>query len=432
MAEVRPFRGVRYDGGVELTDVVAPPYDVLDEARTIELRERSPLNAVHVDLPVGPGETPTPEAYERAARLFHLWRRDGALVQEDEACIYLVDQMYQGPDGLERLRRGFVARLTLAGLEERLVLPHEKTHAGPKADRLNLYRAAHADLSQIFLLCPDDDGAVEEELALAAGELDPAIVRSARDGDGNLHRIAPVTGERAARVTELLGAQSLYIADGHHRYETALAYREERRAVGDHSADSLMVYVCSMRDPGLTVFPAFRLVKDIDMPPMHEVVARLAPAFEVTARQDAAACDDLAERLHDCADPGRAFGLYFAREQACCVVELRDASALDHLVSEGLSPQAARLSVTILHDLILRDGLGLDPRLSEEHVDYVTSAPDALDRLKSGAYEFGVFLTATGVDEVRTIADLGETMPQKSTYFYPKLLTGLVYDALGD
>ncbi|HZL65516.1 MAG TPA: DUF1015 domain-containing protein [Thermoleophilia bacterium] len=444
MAEVRPFRGLRYDEQTDLDLVVAPPYDVLDADQTDKLRRRSPLNAVHVDLPVGPGEAPSDEAYDRAAALLSLWRRDGALVRDEEPAVYLVDQTYRGPDGAEHMRRGFVARLTLAALEERVVLPHEKTHAGPKVDRLRLYRATHADISTIFLLYPDDDGAVSAELAAAAAELgigggepDPAGVRSAHDGDGNVHRIAAVGGERAARITSLLAGQSLYIADGHHRYETALAYRDERRAAGDHRADTLMVYLCSMRDPGLMVFPAHRMVKGIEMPPMEEVLGRLEPAFTVVFRESAAggACEGLVDRLRDTVDPGRSFGLYFPREKTCCLVTLTDAGALERLAGlagEGMSPEAARLSVTILHRLILGDGVGIDPAHSEGLIDYVVSTEEALRRLEAGEYAFGAFLTATGVDEVRAVADNGETMPQKSTYFYPKLLTGLVFDALGD
>jgi uncharacterized protein (DUF1015 family) len=441
MADVRPFRGLRYEEQTDLDRVVAPPYDVLDADQTDELRRRSPLNAVHVDLPVGPGEAPSDEAYGRAAALLSLWRRDGALVRDEEPAVYLVDQTYRGPDGVEHTRRGFVARLTLAALEERVVLPHEKTHAGPKEDRLRLYRATHADISTIFLLYPDDDGAVAAELGAAAAELGmgggepaPAAVRTAHDGDGNVHSVAAVRGERAARVCSLLAGRSLYIADGHHRYETALAYRDECRAAGDHSADTLMVYLCSMRDPGLMVFPAHRMVKGIEMPPMDEVLGRLAPAFTVASRESAegGACAGLVDRMRDTADPGRSFVLYFPREKSCCVATLTDAAALERLTAECMSPAAAGLSVTILHRLILGDGVGLDPVHGEGLIDYVVSRDDALRKLAAGEYVFGVFLTAAGVDEVRAIADNGETMPQKSTFFYPKLLTGLVFDALGD
>ena len=159
MADISAFRGIRYRDDIALDDVVAPPYDVLSAAQAAELRARSPYNAVHVDLPVPPGAAADEEAYLRAAATFGAWRDEGVLVRDELPGIVVVDQTYTGPDGLERTRRGFVARLRLADLDERVVLPHERTHAGPKVDRLRLYRATHADVSQIFLLFPDDDGA---------------------------------------------------------------------------------------------------------------------------------------------------------------------------------------------------------------------------------------------------------------------------------
>jgi uncharacterized protein (DUF1015 family) len=434
MAEVTPFRGLRYGDTTDMDAVVAPPYDVLTAAQADALLTRSPHNALHVDLPVRPGEERRAAAYAAAAATFRRWQTDGTLLRDSEPSVYLVDQVYRGPDGRERTRRGFIARLKLADLEDRVVLAHEKTHAGPKMDRLDLYRAAHADLSQIFLLYPDESGAVAAELASAADEATDEGTRVAHDRDGNTHRVTPVRGAHARLLTELLGDQTLYIADGHHRYETALAYRDERRAAGDHSADTMMVYLCGMSDPGLMVFPTHRLVKGVEVPPMAEVLERLQPAFEVLPERGAGqdACVLMAHDLRGVAGSGKAFGLYFPREAACCTVRLRDPGAAHRLLDEGFSPDAARLSVTILHYLIFRDALGIDPESTEDHVDYETDPAEAFRRLSGGAYGLGAFLDSTLVDEVRSIADNGETMPQKSTYFYPKLLTGLVYDALGD
>lgn len=435
MAEVRPFRGVRYAASANLDDLVSPPYDVLSAEQAAALRARSPYNAVHLDLPVGPGEEPTADAYICSAETLLSWEQQGILQREAEPVLYLVDQTYRGPDGIERTRRGFVSRIVLADFAERVVLPHEKTHAGPKADRLALYRCTHADLSQIFLLYPDPQGLVAAELASAAAEADRSAVRRAHDGDGNLHEIVPLGGERAARISALLHDKALYIADGHHRYETALAYRDERRAVGDHSADTMMVYLCGMNDPGLTVFPTHRLIKGIELPAMDEVLGRLEPTFAVAGGPEtgAAACQAfIAARLADAPEPGRVFGLYFPREETCAVVTLRDVEALERLVAEGLSRASAGLTVTLLHSLIFRDALGIDPRATEGIIDYVSDAPGAFARLASGDYVLGAFINATRVDEVKTIADQSEVMPQKSTYFYPKLLTGLVFDALGD
>ena len=434
MAEVTPFRGIRYHEAIALDKVVAPPYDVIPAARAAELRERDPHNAVHLDLPVAPGEAAHEAAYAAAAAAFEHWQAGGVLVREAAPSLYLVDQTYRGPDGRERTRRGFIARLRLADFAERAVRPHERTHAGAKVDRLRLYRAARADLSQIFLLFPDDGGGVGDALAAAAGAAALAAAREVRDGDGNLHRIVPLSGPGVERVVALLRERPLYIADGHHRYETALAYRDERRAAGDHGADTLMVYLCSMSDPGLTVFPTHRLVRDVVVPPLAELLARLQPFFEVVGApvKGLEACRGVLDRLGEEVDPGRVFGLRLPREDVCLVVKSRDPEAKQRLVASGFSPDAAGLSVTMLHELVFHEALGMDPGHAEKHIDYAKSVPDALSALASGRYELGAFLNATLLSQVRAIADRGETMPQKSTYFYPKLLTGLVFDALGD
>jgi uncharacterized protein (DUF1015 family) len=434
MAEVTPFRGIRYRESIALDEVVAPPYDVIPAAQAAELRERSANNAVHLDLPVAPGEASRDAAYARAAAAFEQWQASGVLVRDATPSLYLVDQTYRGPDGRERTRRGFVARLRLADFAERVVLPHERTHAGPKIDRLSLFRATHADLSQIFLLVPDDDGRVEDALAAAADATPAATAREAHDGDGNLHRIVPLAGPEVERVVALLRERPLYIADGHHRYETALAYRDERRAAGDHSADTLMVYLCSMSDPGLTVFPTHRLVRELAVPPVGELLDRLQPLFEVVGMpvKGREASHILLDGLGEQADPGRVFGLYLPREDVCIAVRARQPEASQRLVASGFSPDAADLSVTVLHELVLHEALGMDPGRAEMHIDYAKSVPDALSVLASGRYALGAFLNATLVSQVRAIADRGETMPQKSTYFYPKLLTGLVFDALGE
>jgi uncharacterized protein (DUF1015 family) len=434
MADISAFRGIRYRDDLALDDVVAPPYDVLSAAQAAELRARSPYNAIHVDLPVPPGATSDEEAYLRAAETFRTWREEGVLVRDELPGVVVVDQTYTGPDGLERTRRGFVARLRIADYDERVVLPHERTHAGPKVDRLRLYRAAHADLSTIFLLFPDDDGSAGAALEAAAAEPPAAAWREAHDGDGNTHRCAAVAGPAAERVAEVLRGRPVYIADGHHRYETALAYRDERRAAGDSSADTLMVYLCSLSDPGLTVFPTHRLLHSIPQLSLKRLRELVAPFFEEVGppAAGAEACRAALDALPEQADAERVFGLYLPREGACLTVRAREPQASEELTSGGFSPAAAGLSVTLLHELLFSEALGLGHDDAERHVDYAKSVPDALAQLATGAYELGAFLNATRVDQVRAIADEGEVMPQKSTYFYPKLLTGLVYDALGD
>jgi hypothetical protein len=196
----------------------------------------------------------------------------------------------------------------------------------------------------------------------------------------------------------------------------------------------VVAYFCSMNDPGLTVFPTHRLLKGIELPPMDEVIDRLRPTFEVFPERgaDRGACQMMASHLRSFGDRGKVFGLYFPHESACVTVELRDPASVGRLVERGFSPAAAHLSVTILHQLIFRDALGIDPAQTEGKIDYVADPSAAFDLLSTGNYSLGAFLNPTLVSEVREIADAGETMPHKSTYFFPKLLTGLVFDALGD
>ena len=221
----------------------------------------------------------------------------------------------------------------------------------------------------------------------------------------------------------------MLIADGHHRYETALAYRDERRAAGDHSADWVMVFLSSMDDPGLAIFPTHRLLAGLDLPPADTVVERLREHFAVFPEEGggAGACSLMMNHVATLGGGDKVFGLYFPAEERCVTVELRDMAAMTHLVDRGFSPESARLSVTILAELIFRDALGLDPDALEGHIAFAKSVDDAMAAIDEGGCGLAAFLNATLMDEVRAVAARGEVMPQKSTYFYPKLLTGLVF-----
>jgi uncharacterized protein (DUF1015 family) len=252
------------------------------------------------------------------------------------------------------------------------------------------------------------------------------------DRDGNVHRLSRVTGEVTATVARLLADRRLLIADGHHRYAGALAYRDERRAAGDDSADYTMAFLCSMDDPGLVIFPTHRLIKGVAVPPPDQVLARLRPTFAVYREPErgGAACRLMLEHVHTLTDATKVFGLYFPRDEVCATLELSDPSAVVRLVAEGLSPDFARLSTTLLHYLVLRDVLGMDPNETEGSIDYATDLTAAMRTLSQGGYTVGAFINPTPMAEVRAVAERGETMPQKSTYFYPKPLTGMVINVM--
>ena len=432
MADVSPFRGIRYAGHLALDDVVSPPYDVISAAQAAALRARSPYNAAHVDLPVAPGETAEDAAYTRSAALFREWQADGVLGRDEEPALYLVEQTYVGPGRPAAHAHGFhrAAPSRLPGRGRRAAArAHPRRPQGrPPASSTGTRTPTSARSS----CCS------RTTTARWRGSSPRPRSRHTRRGRPATRTATSTASRRlsggpAERITAALADRPVYIADGHHRYETALAYRDERRAAGDHSADTLMVYLCSLEDPGLMVFPTHRLVKGFVPPPVDEVLEVLRPHFELVGEplHGLEASAAAFEALPAQADPGRVFGLYLVRDETGLLFRTRLDAATDSLLAAGHSPETAALSVNVLHDLVFADALGMDPDAEEQQVEYVKSVPDAVATLAGGAYELGAFLNATGVDQVRAVADAGETMPQKSTYFYPKLLTGLVFDELG-
>ena len=428
MAEIAPFRGLRYDlSQVAADEVVCGPYDVIGPAEAAALRDRSPHAAIELELPrPRPGADPG-DRYPAAADLLAAWQAEGVLTRDNEPALYLVEHTFTGPDGWERTRRGFICLLTLEEFEKRVVLPHEKTHKGPKEDRLRLLRATRANLSQIFMLYGDPGNEVGAALAAAPPPLSPPLEVS--DRDGNRCRFRPLTGPTVDRIVDLLADRQVLIADGHHRYETALAYRDERRAAGDQSADRVMVFLSSMDDPGLAIFPTHRLLLELELPPADVVVERLREHFAVFPEEGGGtgACSLMMNHVATLGGGDKVFGLYFPAEARCVTVELRDMAAMTHLTDRGFSPESARLSVTILDELIFRDAFGIDPDALEGHIAFAKSVVDAVAAIDEGGCSMAAFLNATLMDEVRAVAARGEVMPQKSTYFYPKLLTGLVF-----
>jgi uncharacterized protein (DUF1015 family) len=427
MADVRLFRGLRYNTRrVALPDVVCPPYDVISAVEAHGYRARSPYNAVRLHMPLEDDESPGQDRYAHAATEFTRWQREGVLVPDESPSLYLLEQQFRGPDGVPRTRRGFIGRLRLEDAASDVVLPHEHTNPGPRRDRLGLLRATHANLSQVFLLYPDDERLVWRTAEQAAG---PAV--KVHDADGTLHSLRPASGPQAEKAAALLADRGLIIADGHHRYAAALAYREERRAAGDHSADWCMAYFCGMDDPGLTIFAAHRLLKDVHVPPLDEVHRRIAGSFAIVADMPDALDDPqlVMSRLtgHE-ASP--LFGVVLPGERRTLIVRLHDNGPVERLIAGGLAPAVASLPVTILHHVLLREVFDVHPGASEGVIDYYPRPDDAFASLRAGDHRLAVFLSAPSVDDVRRVAANGEVMPQKATYFFPKLLTGLVFDPL--
>ena len=420
MADVQPLRTLRYEPSVAgpLEDVIAPPYDVIDEELRAELVARSPRNVVEIDLPEPPPGGG--DRYEHAAATLREWLDAGVLVREDEPAMWALRQEYTGPDGSARARTGFFARVRVEDYGPGRIRPHERTHPGPKEDRLRLTRATRANLSPIFSLFADRDGAATVALERAtAGEPFAAVA----DHEGTLNTLWRVT-EEIGSLQDALASAELLIADGHHRYETARVYAEEIGGEGDHRY--VLMLLCSLSDPGLLVFPTHRLLTGLKDDTPKQLAIRDAVKRDFDVEQLAST-----EQLEPREDGPVAFGYMDSFQKQPYRVTLKDQSIAD-LALAGMPDPYRRLDTAVLEAIVLRGALGMseDDISHLRGLDYSKSLEDAIDRVESGAVDAGFFMRATPVEQVREVAEAGESMPPKSTYFYPKVPTGLVFSPL--
>ncbi len=418
MADVQPLRALHYDlartGGLQA--VTAPPYDVIDPEQRAALLAASPHNVVEIDLPAG--EDP----YGHAARTFAAWQAEGILVRDAEPALWALEQDYTGPDGRPRTRRGFFARVRVEDYGPGRIRPHERTHPGPKEDRLALTRATRANLSPIFSLYDDPAG-------VAWGALEPHTsgqpFGAVSDPDGTLHRIWRVADPAAvAQVHDALGAAELLIADGHHRYETARVYAEEAGGEGGHRY--VLMCLVALQDPGLTIFPTHRLVRGLTSDQQELLAVVLKEHFEIERIEPG-------ELRPPDGDGPLTMGYIDGHFRQGFRLTLRDQAVADALLADRPEPYR-RLDTAVLESLILKGPLGLsDDDISHlQGLGYSRTDDEALELVMSGEYDAAFFLRPSPVAQVREIAAAGETMPPKSTYFFPKVLTGMLFSPLDD
>jgi uncharacterized protein (DUF1015 family) len=419
MADVQPLRALHYDPAVVgwLQDVVAPPYDVIDASQRAALLARSPFNVVGVDLPQG-----DPDPYAAANELFEGWQREGAVVRDEQPALWAHTQDYTGPDGQRRTRRGFFCRVRLEEYGPGRVRPHERTHPGPKEDRLRLTRATRANISPIFSLFSDPVGAAWRALEPATSEAPWADVE---DADGTVHRLWRVTDAGAIASVQAAARDSeLLIADGHHRYETMRAYQQEIGGAGEH--DFILMCLVALEDPGLTVFPTHRLVGGLDDARRDRLRETIQRDFDV-AEVD---LDRLAPAPQTTPTP-LALGYVKGDDERVYRLTLKDQALADAALA-GYSEAYRHLDTGVLEALVLKGALGL----SDEDIShfnglfYARDTAEAIEMVRSGAYDAAFVMRPTPVAQVQDVAAAGENMPPKSTYFFPKLLTGLLFNPL--
>ena len=426
MAEFLPFRGLRPDPTrVDLAAVLCPPYDVIKGDARAELLARDSHNIVAVELAAPYGETPAPEAYAQSAALLQQWQSEGILIRDD-ASFYIYEQEFEHPTraGLRLKRRGILGALTLEAFGEG-VKAHEHTLAGPKADRLNLLRATRTNTSPIFGLYNDNDGWVAGVIANFTTE-NPLC--EATDADHVTHRLWKVTDDESVNAIEAaFEDESIIIADGHHRYETALNFAREQSEnnpdwTGAEGANAVMMLCVSVDDAGLIVLPTHRVVNGVDETQIAGLLAKLAPYFNVTIYSSDP--ESLAEVVNRAPRPS--LGLVLGNKRY--VLALRTGEAHLGSLDESKSAATNALHVTLLHRLILEKELGIDEAglASGAFVTYTIHAGEAAAKVESGQAQAAFILPATPVKSVADVAGAGDKMPQKSTYFFPKVVTGMV------
>jgi uncharacterized protein (DUF1015 family) len=424
MADVQAFRALHYDLGVvgSLQSVIAPPYDVIDPQQRAALAARSAHNVVNLDLPEAPLGG---DAYEEAARLLDLWKRQGALVRDDEPSIWALRQDYTGPDGRRLTRRGIFVRVRVEEYGPGKIRPHERTHPGPKEDRLRLTRATKTNLSPIFSLYDDPANAAWSAVADQIDGTDP--FGQATDADGTLNQLWRVTdGAAIARVKMTLGKTELLIADGHHRYETARVYAEEIGGEGDQRY--VLMCLVALQDPGLTIFPTHRLLNKVKDPDTQEKLGRyLREHFEVTPVDKA----ELRPPDDATASTPLTMGYIDAFHQQPYRLVLRDQALADQALA-GYPEPYRHLDTAVLEALILKGVLGMteDDIAHLDGLGYSRTDEEALQLVESKAYDCAFLLRGSPVRQVQEIAAAGVNMPPKSTFFYPKVPTGLMFNPL--
>ena len=439
MARIAPLTPLRYDLGRlhgDLSRVVSPPYDVISAEERATLAARDPHNVVHLILPEGDGAA----KYAHAGELLGRWRAEGVLTRDPEPAFYRLDQTFLppgAPAGTRPItRRGFLALVELVPFTERVVLPHERTLSGPKADRLALFRATRANLSPGFMLYRDPRRQLDS--ALATGE---ALAELSTD-DGVHHTLAKVARPDAVRaIVDGVAGSTLLIADGHHRYETALAYAQEVTSAtpaapgidgrdGEHRF--FMTFLTNGDAPELVVFPTHRHVHSVAGFSFGELVREAAATFEVEELPRGAPSDVLAAALQRAKAKGPAV-VAAAGDGRAVLLTLR--GDIDLAAHPTLTRQPAVLrktDVAVLHAGLLEGVLGITPaaQAAKTNLWYPQDAATALVELRAGKGDVLFLMNATPVADVRDVAEAGEVMPQKSTFFYPKVPTGLAIHTL--
>ncbi|GHU82443.1 hypothetical protein AGMMS50284_4330 [Clostridia bacterium] len=425
MALVKPFKGVRFntEKAGKINELVCPPYDIISETQRKQYIDTNENNIIRLELPKG--ENP----YEAAKEILSRWQSNGILKTEEKPAIYIYEEEFTAYGEREKIK-GIIVRVKIEEFEKGIILPHEFTLSKAKEDRLNLMKATNFNFSQIYSLYMNEG----KDTAKKIDELSNTTPQiEITDGEGVVHRLWIITDEAAtADICSDFDTRKLYIADGHHRYETALNYRNYLRETKSEkmgaASDYQMMMLVDMEHPGLVVFPTHRLVKNLQSFNASSAIDACKDYFEVTEKEDVSTIEAELDVLYK--QNKKAFAFYNGGSKWTLLV-LKSIERMKALLPNA-SEATQGLDVTVLHTLILEKLFGIDAEnmANQTNLTYTKIFDEAIESVKNGKAQCAFILNPTRVTEIRDVASAGEKMPQKSTYFYPKMITGLVMNEI--
>ena len=423
MPEIIPFKGILYNPELlkSASDLICPPYDVISSAFQQKLYGSSAFNAIRLELPL------EADPYAAAAERLGEWLQGGELQSDRVPAIYPYFQTFEDTEGMSHTRCGFFAAMRLHDFSEKKVLPHEKTLSGPKADRLNLFRKTRTNISSIFGLYADESKAADCVMKSFAEANEPIVDALFQGVRNRMWRITDP--ELVAQFQTTLQERAVYIADGHHRYDTGVNYRNERAAVnpshtGQEPYNYILTYLANIHDEGLLIFPIHRLVHSLEGFDAAQLQSRLEEFFTVTELPDRISLKSFLD-----AEPSNyAYGVVTSGKVLGVCLKTDPKPLLDPARPEALQ----RLGLVLLHDLVLARLLGIsqEAMAKQSNLLYVHDDREVFEAVDSGKVQVGFVVKQTTVGQVLAVSETGEVMPQKSTFFYPKLMTGMLFNPL--
>lgn len=422
MAVIKPFRGMRFDTekAGELKTLCCPPYDIISEEERKEFIKQNEYNVIRLELPKE-GE----DVYARAGEVLDMWRAKGILIHEDKPAIYIYEMEFNAYNK-RRSVKGMIARVKVEEFSKGVILPHEFTLSKAKTDRFNLMKATNCNFSQIYALYMDSE---HTTLKTIDEQSDFDAQYEFTDDDNITHRLWVCTDEAViAKLINDFADRKLYIADGHHRYETAVNYRNWCRENGiskeGDPQDYQMIYLVDMEHPGLIVFPTHRMVRDLESFDKDKVLKSCEEYFDIEKYTSVGNMNTVLTKQYK--EGKKAFAFYCGKGE-WYLLTLKDLAVMDSVLPE-LSPASRQLDVSVLHSLVLEKTMGIDKEnmANQINLTYTKFFEEAIMKVDKGEFQCSFILNPTRVTEIRDVAAAGEKMPQKSTYFYPKMITGMV------